>query len=269
LTDSDLQQFSEQLLRDDENNVARLLQLNTGCTTRVGSPRDCSSQPLFQRVDTSIFRKPVYAKLLALYDNYVGDTSVKEDRTRREREEEDQFLDQLMATKVMADTLAFLRSKQLFTKSDSEFRKLLSGLWFELYSRGNRIKGSSGFEHVFLGEKKGGKVQGFHNWVYFYHLEKKDKLNYLGHWDEVKLGDRGTGLSFTFKWGQEQKPFASMLVGTSPELELALYTTCLLARGEEKCSVSLGGQPVSVTTHVFTRPGGVRYIASSFMDWKP
>ena len=32
------------------------------------------------------------------------------------------------------------------------------------------------------------------------------------------------------RWGDEQKPFASMVVGTSPEFELALYTTCLLAR---------------------------------------
>jgi Endoribonuclease XendoU len=52
---------------------------------------------------------------------------------------------------------------------------LLRELWFGVYSRGNRILGSSGFEHVFLGEKKDGKVQGFHNWVYFYHLEQTNQ----------------------------------------------------------------------------------------------
>ena len=67
----------------------------------------------------------------------------------------------------------FLAAKQLFTKSATEFKKLLKEFWFTLYSRGNRILGSrleqdkfcdfqvdiSGFEHVFLGEKKLGKVQ--------------------------------------------------------------------------------------------------------------
>ena len=70
----------------------------------------------------------------------------------------------------------FLAAKKLFTKSSNEFKKLLKEFWFTLYSRGNRILGSrlgkkenwikflkkkpcSGFEHVFLGEKKLGKVQ--------------------------------------------------------------------------------------------------------------
>jgi len=119
---------------------------------------------------------------------------------------------------------------------------------------------------VFLGEKKNGAVQGFHNWLFFNHLEQSGEVNYLGHWKEVDLGGKGTGLSFTFRWGDEQKPFASMLVGTSPEFELALYTSCLLARGE-KCKVKLGGGEVTVTTHTFTRPGGVVYIASAFIDW--
>ena len=40
----------------------------------------------------------------------------------------------------------------------------------------------------------------------------------------------------------------------------------ILSRGE-KCKVKLGGQEVTVTTHTFTRPGGVAYIASAFIDW--
>ena len=61
-------------------------------------------------------------------------------------------------------------------KSNAELKKLLSQLWFDVYSRGNRIYGSSGFEHVFLGEKKNSAVQGFHNWAYFYYMETKNKV---------------------------------------------------------------------------------------------
>lgn len=268
VSNAELVKLFEDLLQRDQNNVADLLILNTGCSTRVGNPRDCSNHPLFSSIDSSIFRKPVYKKLRAVYDNYNDDVSVPEDRTRAERQEEDAFLDEVMQSTTMKSALDFLKSKKLFNKSNTEFRKLLGELWFALYSRGNRILGSSGFEHVFLGEKKLGKVQGFHNWVFFYHMENLKKVNYLGHWEAKKLGFKGTGLSFTFKWGSEQKPYASMLIGTSPEFELALYTTCLLARGDQKCSVRLGGQPVSITTHVFDRPGGVKYIASSYMDWE-
>jgi len=268
VTDTDLINLFEDLLEKDQNNVAQSIILNTGCSTRLGNPRDCSRHPLFSSIDTAVFRKPVYRKLLALYDNYNVDAGVVEDRTRTERQEEDAFLDEVLKSSTMKSALQFLKSKKLFTKSDAEFRKLLGELWFALYSRGNRILGSSGFEHVFLGEKKGGKVQGFHNWFYFYHLEKQNMINYLGHWEEKKFGFKGTGLSFTFTWGSQQKPYASMMIGTSPEFELALYTTCLLARGSEKCSVRLGGQPVTITTHVFDRPGGVKYIASSYMDWE-
>ena len=43
-----------------------------------------------------------------------------------------------------------------------------------------RPQDSSAFEHVFVGEQKGSKVLGLHNWVQLYMLEKEGKLNYHG-----------------------------------------------------------------------------------------
>lgn len=59
-----------------------------------------------------------------------------------------------------------------------------------------------------------------------------------------------------------------MAAGTSPPLEMALYTVCVLARPEKPCPLSLGGRRVTATTHTFSRPGGVQYIASAFLDWQ-
>jgi len=40
---------------------------------------------------------------------------------------------------------------------------------------------SSGFEHVFVGEKKSDKINGFHSWVQMYLLQKSGNLDYLGY----------------------------------------------------------------------------------------
>ena len=114
-----------------------------------------------------------------MYDNYIEDVTVKEDRTRTERNEEDAFLDEIMNTQTMKMTFKFLKDRKIFSKSLSEFKKVLKELWFDVYSRGNRIYGSSGFEHVFMGEKKNGEVQGFHNWAFFYEMEQKNKVRKL------------------------------------------------------------------------------------------
>ena len=60
----------------------------------------------------------------------------------------------------------------------------------ELYDRARTTLGSSGFEHVFVGECcKGGDVGGFHGWYHFYLLEKLGNINYLGHWDQASFGE--------------------------------------------------------------------------------
>jgi len=267
-TDAQLARLAEELVARDEDSAVGKVDLTLGCSTRTGNRRDCSPLPLFKRVDEALLRRPLYAKLLALYDNYDEDVAVKERVTGVETREEEAFLVEVLKSPVMAETLRFLAAKRLLTGTSAELGAKLRELWFTLYSRGGRILGSSGFEHVFLGEKKAGKVQGLHSWVFLHHLEQRGQVNYLGHWASPDLGPAGRGLSFTFKWGDQQKPFASMLVGPSPALELALYTTCILARGEEPCRLRLGGSPVTVTSHVFQRPGNKRLVASTFMDWK-
>ena len=73
-----------------------------------------------------------------------------------------------------------------------------------MYDRARATLGSSGFEHVFIGEVKNGDVSGFHNWFHWFWLESQGDINYLGHWEHVTFGDRGDGLSFTYTWGGVQ-----------------------------------------------------------------
>ena len=48
-----------------------------------------------------------------------------------------------------------------------------------------------------------------------------------------------------------------MYLGTSPELELALYTVCFMTRPDRKCHVRLGGQDVYIQTWTYNQGGQV------------
>ena len=72
------------------------------------------------------------------------------------------------------------------------FKKQLHDLWFKLYrrTRGSRALDSSAFEHVFVGETRGGKeVLGFHNWIQFYLQEKAGSVDYQGYILGSKVSD--------------------------------------------------------------------------------
>ena len=49
-------------------------------------------------------------------------------------------------------TLEFLVSKNLISDDKNALKRLLHRMWFALYPRSRRVKGSCAFEHVFLGE---------------------------------------------------------------------------------------------------------------------
>lgn len=75
------------------------------------------------------------------------------------------------------------------TGDTSEFKNLLREIWFDMYSRQRGQLGSSGFEHVFLGELKNNEVSGFHNWLFFSEEEIKGAVDYLGYMKKVDLND--------------------------------------------------------------------------------
>ena len=272
LTSNSLKAISEELLRLDTNNVGRQLQINTQGKARIGNSNDRAPNSLFTRVDNSVWRIRSFRALQELLDNYDPDVRHPEDNTRLEREEEEEFLTSIMETKVIKRAYKFLVDHGKFTGTLDGFRTYLKRIWFGMYDRdGNNRKntiGSSGFEHVFIGEVKKNAVSGFHNWVSFYQKEKLSSgrnsgINYLGYIKKVNFGNFGSGISNVFTWNGVIKKHGSMFVGTSPELEMALYTICFLTRKGQNCNIKLNNVPVQIKTSEVTQ-GSHDYIGTAY-----
>jgi len=140
------------LISVDTNNVGSMISVNWGCTTNNGNPQDCSDLPLFANVDPGVETLPTFASLAKLFDNYNPSPSVVEDHTQEEKLEELEFLQTVMDTDVMRTTLQYLMDRGVFTGSEADWADYLYEIWFNLYDRAKATLGSSGFEHVFMGE---------------------------------------------------------------------------------------------------------------------
>lgn len=149
--------------------------------------------------------------------------------------------------------------------TEEDFVELLYKIWFQLYSRskgcgnenidsetgrdaievasvvenssekrraGPKVYGSSGFEHVFVGEIRNDKVIGFHNWIQLCLQEKAGncKLKYRGKTPKAGSLDpyKKRVLTYNLQWKGAEKPFGTSLLGVSPVFELALYTMVFL-----------------------------------------
>ena len=128
-----------------------------------------------------------------------------------------------------------------------KFLQLLYNIWFAPYRR-KASNDSSGFEHVFVGERKDGMITGFHNWLQFWHEERKRELKFLsrmGHSTNRSHTDQLVTLKF--RWKGDLKPCGSVFVGVSPEFEVALYSLCFFLN-RESMRVRCGPYHVEIKT---------------------
>ncbi|EDV23531.1 Poly(U)-specific endoribonuclease [Trichoplax sp. H2] len=226
-------------------------------TTTSSSTSDKSSQPLFQYVnENKIFARPTYAKYIALMDNYVHCTGTTENYSNNEVNEIWAFLDEIMKTQVMKDAHSFLVSHGLASSNVATFKDELYEIWFEPYQR--KVSGdTSGFEHVFVGELKcSSSVTGFHSWIQFYLEEKANNLNYHGY---IGTYPKNTPrvLTLQFKWYNMIKKIGGGFIGTSPEYDFAVYSTCFIATGGGKCSMYVDQLNLNIQTWKNTGTGRV------------
>uniref|UniRef100_A0A3Q2QNU1 Uridylate-specific endoribonuclease n=1 Tax=Fundulus heteroclitus TaxID=8078 RepID=A0A3Q2QNU1_FUNHE len=272
ITDAELKSLSETLYVLDSNKAsASQLIIDPQALvpdSQTSSQSDLSSRPLFKYLNENIlFSRPTYAAFLNVLNNYKRMTGQTESFSSQQLTEQDTFLKETMLnTELGRELFAFLYTKGVY-KSESEFIQDLKNMWFGLYSRNNNALDSSGFEHIFAGEIKGGKVSGFHNWIQFYLLEKRGELNYYSHSFNGPWSNYPDVLGLQFKWDGYYKQVGSAVIGCSPEFDFAIYSLCYIARPGKQCRLSLGGKELIIQTYTWDNSSygnGKKYIGSAY-----
>jgi len=180
-----------------------------------------------------------YGLLVKLLDNYELDAGKKETVTNEEKEETREFINAIQATTPMQLAREYIETQPGMAKfTDDSWHKYILKTWFTTFSVGDSPD-RSGFEHVFVGEKKGSNVGGYHFWYKYYIDDKgpgdEDDIKYV----RTKYTSDGTGeleetgrlvpdiVTIQYKWEAEpgtwlEKKRGGFWVGCSPEGLMAL-----------------------------------------------
>ncbi|XP_046751053.1 endoribonuclease CG2145-like isoform X2 [Diprion similis] len=257
VSDEELWNITEKLFSMDENNAQKYITLNLQNKTTANNTNitDASPQPLFN-IQPEAYQIPTIRAIRSLYKA----ASEVENKTRENsRKEETLLIDLLLNTNVMSATMGFLEKKNLMGSYYSEQKESLKHIWFTTYDGS-----SSGFKRVFQGEIIPGEgLYGIQDWIAFDFLEKSGRANYLSYTEKLELGkapQTASILKINYEMSGFKKTGSSLLIGTSPELELALYTICHYARPNNYCNIALGGTRMMLYTHTF------RYFGADLID---
>ena len=228
--------------------------------------KDRCAAPLFTTVNLEhpFWAHPVTKAFIDLLDNYERETGKREVVTRGEKKEMADFMDALCQTSVIQFLFHYLkvhgkdpRCKKLRTIYD--LSSLLYDLWLAPYRRA-AANDSSGFEHVFVGEEKRGKITGLHNWVQYYLEEKAGNIDYLG-WAGKQDSDYSDDVNLVtvkFSWEDddddtpetELKPMSTILCGSTVQFEMAVLSLAFLCgepNGDNE--LTLGSEEVKITCY--------------------
>ncbi|CAH8827057.1 unnamed protein product [Trichobilharzia szidati] len=248
--DKELSDFFTKLYNTDENAAieGRDYRLNLqGQIARDQDSLDKAPKPLFDYVnEASLLKRPTFSSFISLLDNYNPTVGVHETVTPQHSKEEDNFIKELLKTKVMKMTYEFLLKKGKISGTIDDFGKQLKNLWFKRYKR-KSPGDSSAFEHVFVGEHKQSTVLGLHNWIQFYLKEKKNQINYSG-WKKRACNDQLLSVTFVDE-KKYKKPMGSVFIGSSPEFEIAVYTASFLLHAKSATDVVIGKCRLRITCY--------------------
>jgi len=230
-TTEDIRLISEQIWNADLNRIN-----GDDVQYNENGPR------LFTYVNEARFTG-TYVPFIALLDNYIPEVEIPETCGATCQDERNAFLDAILATRPMTLLHNWLFEYGLAGQSLDAFKEELRQYFFMDYTRSGGPLGSSGFEHVFVGEIKDRAVSGFHNWIQAYFQEKSGDFMYSSYLDTCP----NEVLKFSCNYLTYNKPISSMFIRTSPEVEVALYTLCLLTRVGTGCPVRRDGVNLAMT----------------------
>ncbi|XP_018400248.1 PREDICTED: poly(U)-specific endoribonuclease homolog [Cyphomyrmex costatus] len=252
ISNDEVKKLSESLFEADKNNAYKYITVNLQGETKEDSTTDDAPLPLLD-VKPEAYEIPTIKNVIALHDNYAIDVKTKEIVTPDERKEETELIDNFMETDVFKTAMKYLVDKGFIPNDEYEFKDTLKRIWFSQFQRVEGEPSSSGFEAVFLAEKLDSYMIGPQNWIYFAKQEAQKNLDYRGYIKDIKLADKGEAIKIrsAFNVPDTKHSVTTLLVGFSPELEMALYTICFYLRPNDVCPVSLGGKDVNLVSTRF------------------
>jgi poly(U)-specific endoribonuclease len=248
-TDANLQALVDKMWSIDEDK-AQPGDIVLDWGNKVSGSSDTSQGPLFKSVNEKLFDRPVYKDLITIYNDslFVPQVCTAEAPMSGLRKAQlDKYLQLLSNSSVFQEAYKYLQAQGKGGSDFQDFYKnTLFPLWFGTYSRCKGPLGSSGWEHVYSGEWKGEEVDGQHNWVRYYLLEKAGQINYHGYFSHENdlIG------TFQYKWNSYLKKEGGFFISTSPPFDFSVLTTCALVHsGGNACKFNVNGNYIVVTTY--------------------
>jgi len=267
VSDAQLKNISNFLSLHDDNAVglgAGGVVLNLQAKMSGGGHPDNSPAPLISSIPA--LTADTYATFLKLRPHFNPNANVDDSPKGADWDLINAFVNATMQTTVMKTLEAFAAQHRLL-KGNVSLQQQMTTMWFGTYSRAanHQTPGSSGFEHVFMGElPAGGDVGGFHNWLSYYMEETAGRANYLGYKEETDMGTKAVvNLVDSFTWRGRLKPTGGYLIGSSVEHDLAVFTLCWLSRPNKVCPVQSHGVDYKVQTYV-EEHNGQRLVGSAY-----
>ena len=118
---------------------------------------------LFAEVHIPARKRNSYELCKALFDNYRLDQTKRENNRPEEAREILALLEALTDSAPMVAAREHLEAQSGARYAREAWQELIFEIWFRQFDDGRNLD-LSGFEHVAVGEQKGGKVNGHHFW---------------------------------------------------------------------------------------------------------